>query len=171
MTRTFTSTLQRLDSEVWGLFFDIPKEVSNAFLEAGIKRFVYTFDNGKKIHRAMMPHGGGRYFLYVNKALMKELGYAIGSSAQIEMKEDKSKYGMPMPEELEEALLVYPDAKDYFNALTPGRQRNLIYMVSKPKRVETRVKKAIQIAEYLEHASGKLDFKELNAWFKDHNNI
>ena len=83
MVRNFTSTLERLDSEVWGLHFNIPKEVSDAFLNEGIKRFVYTFDNGKQIHRAMMPHGKGHYFLYVNKALMRELGYAIGASVRI----------------------------------------------------------------------------------------
>lgn len=102
---------------------------------------------------------------------MKTLGYPIGTEVEITVEPDESKYGMPMPEEFEEALIEYPKASDYFQALTPGKQRNLIYIVANPKRVETRVKKAIQIVEYLEHSGGKLDFKALHQWFKDTNNI
>lgn len=171
MEFTFKSTLARLDSSVWGLYFDIPKEVSDAFLEKGVKRFVYNLGGQKVIHRAMLPHGDGLYFLYVNKALMKEFRWPIGTELEITMKEDTSEFGMEMPEEFEEALMAFPDAAEYFNNLTPGKQRTLIYMVAKPKRVETKVKKAIQIVEYLEHSGGKIDFKELNQWFKIHNSL
>lgn len=171
MSHSFESILGKLDSATWGLYFDIPKEVSDYFIDAGVKRFVYSFDNGKTIHRAMLPHGDGRYFLYVNKPLMKTLGYPIGAKVVISMEEDQSTYGMPMPEELQESLEAYDQANKYFHQLTPGKQRNLIYMVSNLKRVESRVKKAIQIVEFLEHYQGQLDFKALNQWFKDHNNI
>ncbi|MDX1684535.1 MAG: YdeI/OmpD-associated family protein [Saprospiraceae bacterium] len=171
MKKVFRSTLQKMDSAVWGLYFDIPDTVSKVFLEKNVKRFVYSFDNGKKIHRAMLSRGDGQYFLYVNKSLMKELGYSLGTEVEITMEEDQSEYGMPLPEELEEAFGLFPEGHEHFEALTPGKQRTLIYMVDKPKRVETRVKKAVQILEYLEHYKGKLDFKELNNWFKLKNNI
>jgi hypothetical protein len=166
MIKTFTSSLERLDSNIWGLYFSIPKAVSDYFLEKGVKRFVYTLNGTQTIHRAMLSHGDGTYFLYVNKPLMKALGLPIGTKVEIEMRADTSEYGMPMPEEFKEALLAYPDADAHFHALTKGKQRNLIYMVENLKRVESRVKKAIQIVEYLEHSGGRIDFRELNNWFK-----
>lgn len=171
MEFSFKSTLMRLDSSVWGLYFDIPKEVSRAFLDKGVKRFIYDLEGKKQIHRAMLSRGEGQYFLYVNKALMKEFNWPLGTELEITMKEDKSEYGMDMPEEFEEALLAFPEASEHFENLTPGKQRTLIYMVAKPKRIETKVKKAVQIVEYLVHSDGKLDFKELNQWFKIHNSI
>ena len=169
MEFTFKSTLGKLDSSIWGLYFDIPQEVSKAFIKQGVKRFVYDLDGKEQIHRAMLSRGEGQYFLYVNKALMKKYNWPLGTELSITMKSDDSEYGMEMPVEFEEVLMAYPSAESHFQSLTPGKQRTLIYMVAKPKREETRIKKAIQIAEYLEHAGGRLDFKDLNTWFKLHN--
>jgi uncharacterized protein YdeI (YjbR/CyaY-like superfamily) len=73
---------------------------------------------------------------------------------------------MPMPEELEELLLQDPEGDMYFHELTPGKQRNLIYMVSKPKGVDTRIKKALVIVQHLKEVKGQLDFKMLNEAYK-----
>ena len=53
-----------------------------------------------------------------------------------------------------------------FHNLTPGKQRNLIYIVAKPKSQDIRIRKAIVIIEYLKSSGGTIDFKELNEALK-----
>jgi len=165
-TLQFTSQLIRLDSSVWGLAFIIPRKISDQFRQSKHKRFIYNFNGSKDIHRTMMPKGDNEYFVYVSKDLMKELKIKLNQVIEISIRPDLSEYGMEMPEEMMEALLAYPQADEYFHQLTPGKQRTLIYQVANLKRVESRVKKAVQILEYLEAYNGKLDFKELNKWYK-----
>ena len=60
------------------------------------------------------------------------------------------------------------EADKYFHQLTPGKQRSLLHIIAKPKREETRLKKAVVITEYLKTNKGKLDFTALNLAFKEY---
>ena len=115
---------------------------------------------------ALMGDGAGDYFINTNQEIRKKLGLDIGSTIRYSLEKDKSTYGMPMPEELGEILDMDEDANRYFHALTLGKQRNLIFLVAKPKGSETRLRKAIVITEFLKDNNGKLDFKALNEAFK-----
>ena len=79
---------------------------------------------------------------------------------------DTSKYGMPMPEEFEEVLSTDLDGQKYFEQLTDGKKRNLIYMVAKVKNVDLKVAKSLIILDHLKANEGKLDFKLLNEAMK-----
>jgi len=117
----------------------------------------------------LLPDGKGDFFIIVNKARTKRMrsaGYAL-DALKVTLVPDTSEYGMPMPEELGELLLLDEEASKYFHALTPGKQRALIYQVAKPKREATRLRKAVGITEYLKVVRGKLDFAELNAYVKE----
>ena len=85
------------------------------------------------------------------------------------IEEEKSEYGMPMPEEL--ALMLSEDETGnvHFHNLTPGNQRTLIYMVSKLKNIDARIRKALGIVEHLNDFNGILDYKALNEKFKEIN--
>ena len=171
MKKSFTSVLEKMDSNVWGLIFRIPKEISDYFVENEIKRYEVILNHNKKIYRGMLPMGKQRYYLYFNQELQKSLSLQLGEEVHISMEADTSEYGMPLPDELEEGFALMEVANELFHKLTPGKQRTLIYMVAKPKRAETRAKKAIDILEYLEVVDGKLDFKELNEWFKSRKDV
>ena len=168
VTHEFKSSLIQLNSNVWGLCFLVPQEVVNYFKEKEVTRFLFRINDSEEYPRALISTGEGRYYIYLNKEIAKKQQLIVGSEHLISLRADESKYGMPMPEELSEAFVLFPLADEYFHKLTPGKQRTLIYQVAKPKREETRVRKAVQILEYLEHVQGKLDFKELNQWFKNH---
>lgn len=167
--KTFKSVLREKISNVYGLHFFVPIEVVTYFKKKDVARFLIRFNNSKPYPRAILSAGEDRYYIYLSKAVQKETKIRIGEEVEISMEPDLSEYGMPLPEELEEGFFQMPLAKDWFHQLTPGKQRNLIYMVAKPKRAETRAKKAYQILSYLESVNGKLDFKELMAYFKETN--
>ena len=82
---------------------------------------------------------------------------------------EASKYGVDMPEELQAALDQDPLAMEFFDLLTPGKQRNLIYLVNKVKNTNSRINKALAIIDHLTEMQGKLDFKLLNEKIKEYN--
>ena len=166
MMYDFESIIEQLNSNVWAFCFFVPNEISNELLSRKQSRVICTF-NGKLLHHcALMPDGGGRYFININKEIRKKLSLNEGDTITVQMEPDNSKYGLPVPVEFEEALALDPEGDKIFHSLTMGKQRNLIHIVGVPKSSEIRIKKSLVILEYLKSVNGKLDFKELNDAFK-----
>lgn len=76
-------------------------------------------------------------------------------------KEDQSRYGMPMPEEMNELSAQNPEADSYFHTLTLSSQLSLLYILGKPKRTQTRIENALVICKHLKENKGLLDSKLL----------
>jgi hypothetical protein len=165
----FSSQLEKFDSDLWMFHFMIPDDVVQAFLQGGHKRVVCEIDGLEPFQCALMPKGDGQYFINLNKERRKKLGLHPGARIKVQLKVDQSTYGLPMPEELGELLKMDDEGNRLFHQLTPGKQRSLIHIVGKPRRPETRLRKAVVIVDYLKAAQGKLDFKALNEAFKQSN--
>lgn len=172
MVSEFSSPLLVFEeSNVYGLHFMVPRDIAEKYISKKDKRVICELDGLHTHHCALMPDGNGEFYIMINKALKKKLGFVLGQKVKISMKKDESKYGMPMPEELGELLAIDELGNSIFHQLTPGRQRNLIHIVSKYKNTETRINKALVIVDYLKRSNGVIDFKELNEAFKNHNSL
>jgi len=168
-TWKFSATLERMESSLlWHSFILVPEEVCEEVkgLQSD-RRVVATFNGEVGHHAAMMPKGDGRYFIMLNKELRKQLFARYGSRLEVELRLDKSRYGMPMAEEMEAVLAEDPVASRWFEALTPGKQRALIHIVSKVKNPDLRIRKSLVIADHLVRQNGELDFRQLNRDFKE----
>lgn len=132
-------------------------------------RVVININGQGNIFSGLAPDGKGDFFVTASKEVRKRFGLEPDDEVRLRIRPDDSEYGMPLPEELAELWAVDEEAYRVFHALTPGRQRGLIYLVGKPKGAETRIKKAVQISEYLKSVNGKLDQRELNAYMKADN--
>ncbi len=132
-------------------------------------RIIFSINGQGRIYRAFMPAGNGDFFLLINQEICKQFNLEPEVSVTLQISPDDSEYGMPLPEELAELWAIDEEAYRVFHTLTPGKQRGLIYQIAKPKGPDTRVKKAVQISEYLKSVNGKLDYRELNAYLKADN--
>jgi|GEM_PF-1521543 len=137
--------------------------------EKNAARILFSINGKGRIPRALLPGGNGQYFLLLNKEICKQYELEPGEEVILGIEPDDSAYGMPLPEELAELWAVDEEAYRVFHLMTPGKQRSLIYRIAKPKGAATRIKKAVQISEYLKSVAGKLDYKELNAYIKADN--
>jgi hypothetical protein len=167
MKHSFTGSISYFESQVWNRHIDIPDDVVLEFKKHGIKRLLCTFNNSVTKHCALLSHGDGRYFVMINQDEYKKSGLEMDMEVHVTLEEDKSEYGMPMPEEMRELLAQDPEADKYFHGLTPGRQRGLLFIIGKPKGIETRLRNAIIGCEYLKSKQGKLDYRELNQVIKE----
>ena len=166
----YTTKVSRQEHALWNIHIPVPNDIADQFLSTGSKRVICTIDGELTFQCAIMPLGDGGHFIMLSKEKRKKLDLMIGTEIQIKLEKDDSEYGMPLPEEFEELLLMDDEANECFQKLTKGKQRSLLYLIAKPKRSETRIKKAVVIAEYLKSTGGVLDFKELNRAFKDYPN-
>jgi hypothetical protein len=137
--------------------------------EKNASRIIFSINGKGKIYRALMPDGDGDYFILINQEICKQYNLEPEDKVKLQILPDNSEYGVPLPEELAELWAIDEDAYRVFHLMTPGKQRGLIYLIAKPKGTDTRVKKAVQISEYLKSVNGKLDYKEMNAYIKADN--
>lgn len=162
------STLSKFTDSIWGYYLPVPEEVASQFVQGNFRRVVCTLNNQHTMHAAILPNKR-RWYILVSQPILKTLRLNEGDGVHLKLEQETSTYGMPMPEEMEICLWQEDGAMSFFEALTPGKQRSLIYIVSKIKNPEIRINKSLVIARHLSESKGKLDYKRLNEMFKDHN--
>ena len=132
------------------------------FLEMGAKRVVATLNDSVTFQCAIMPAGNGVHFINLNKKIRDQLKLKVGSKIVVSLSKDESEYGLPFPEELKELLDQDPEGNKLFHDLTPGKQRNMIYVVSQVKSTDLKIHRGLVILEHLKRNKGKINFRELN---------
>lgn len=155
-----------MDSALWHSHIPVPEKIAKKFKEAGIKRFTCTLDDFPPFSCAIMPNGNASFFILMNKEKVKKWKLNFGQALKVVLVSDDSEFGMEVPEEFDVLLNEDIAFKQYFLKLTPGKQRNLLYLVGKFKSSDIRIEKSVIIAEHLKANNGKLDFKMLNEAFK-----
>jgi hypothetical protein len=165
----FETSFLDLESNVWSTGLLIPRRIAEEIIKTSGNRVLCTL-NGKVTYPCgILTKATGEFFVNISKENRKKAGIGSNQTIHVSLEPDQSKYGMPMPDELRAAMDIEMEGTKYFDLLTPGKQRSLIYLVSKPKSAEVRIKKALVILQYLEEVNGQLDFKELNLAFKEAN--
>jgi len=123
---TFQATLSNFDaSNLWHYHIKVPADIAAPYIDADrrVKCQIAEFDS---FACALMPDGKGDYFINLNKERRKQLGLQVGDTIEVTIEKDESKYGMPIPEEMEVLLEQDEEASQYFHTLTPGKQRSLL---------------------------------------------
>ncbi len=130
-------------SEVLGgmRYAPVPPEVSAPIREAKIKRLVAQLNDGEEWSCALGSAGPGEFMIMVSKARLDAHGLRVGSLAQMSLRPDTSRYGMPVPEALAEVFEFDPDLEVAFQRLLPGRQRNHLHVIGSAKSEETAAKR------------------------------
>lgn len=165
-TKTFTSTLDRFDGNLWYYYLPVPAAIANQFITGKDRRVVCTLNQTAVFQAALMPLGDGNFFVNVNKTIRTKLKLQLGSDVQVLLQKDTSEYGLPVPEEFTELLKQDEEGSKRFHSLTPGKQRTLLYIVAKPKSSDLKIRNGMVILEHLKRTNGVIHFKQLNEEMK-----
>ncbi|TXC77115.1 YdeI/OmpD-associated family protein [Luteibaculum oceani] len=163
----FFARIESMPSKVFNRHLLVPEEIAETLLSEH-DRFICRI-NALEFPCAILKNKG-LFQVLMNKENCDQLAASIGDELEIEIRPDTSKYGMPLPEELEYFLEEDPEFENFFEKLSPGKQRNLIYLVNKPKNKQSRLNKALAIVSHLKEFKGAIDFKALNETIKFYNN-
>jgi len=158
----FNSILELSNNKLWGAHFIVPDIIARVFVSNDARRVVCVLHDVIEYQCALLPKGDGSFLITVNKKTRDALRLKPGSPLRVSLRRDDSEYGLPMPEELAEVLAQEEEGNRLFHALTPGKQRTLLYIVGNVKNTDTRLRRAIAIVEHLKQNSGKIDYKKLN---------
>lgn len=162
----FKSVLTRSTGEYGGLYLPVPESVALKFkVEQGTRRVVCTATDGFSFQCAVLPHSKG-FYIGTNKTIRDALGIDEGDKITLSIVKDESKYGMPMPKELQEVLNQDPEGDKLFHALTPGLQRSMLYSIGKRKDVDDRIQTSLILVEHLKQNDGKIVYEKLKQELK-----
>lgn len=157
----FKTELGKLSADYGWHFILVERKIAEKFPFTGKSRRVVCTLNGTETYQAgLMPYQGD-FFISVNKPTREKLGIEAGDTVDVELNFDDSKYGLPMPDEFREVLDQDPDGDRLFHALTDGKQRSLLYYISRVKDIDKRIHYALIIVEHLKDNDGKVDGKKL----------
>lgn len=129
------------------------------------RRVLCSMNSSKKFHCALMPDGN-EFYIIVNKKRRDELGLVAGDKVDVVLEKDESKYGLPMPPEIKEVLRQDKVGSKLFHALTPGKQRSLLYWLSRINDIDRRIQAALIVLEHLKENEGKVDGNKLHTEMK-----
>ena len=129
----------------------IPDQYALMFTEKGHSRVkvVAQFEGKTLEFHAALQRYQGNFVMTFGKRYQKELGIFPNDYFQLQFFEDLSKYGVEMPEELEEVLNSDEDARQIFESLTHGKIRSVIYSISRYKNTQTKIDKSLILADNL----------------------
>ena len=157
----FKSILTKSTGEYGGFYFPVPERVARKFeVKNGTRRVVCTANGEFTFQCALLQHSKG-FYIGTNKYIRDSLGIKAGDKVTLEVVEDTSKYGLPMPEELQEVLNQDPEGDRVFHLLTPGMQRSMLYSIGRHKDVDRRIHVALVVIEHLKKNEGKIVYEEL----------
>lgn len=128
--------------------------------ETKLRRVVCSINGGDEFQCALMPWGG-QFYIIVNQQKRDALRIVAGDRVNVELAKDESKYGLPMPEELEEVLRQDDEGDRLFHGLTPGKQRSMLYYIGKLGDIDKRIHAALILVEHLKDNDGKVDGDKL----------
>ena len=103
--------------------------------------------NGVTLKRALSSRKGGPTFLILGQQYIKQIGITIGDRVDVQMEIDAEPDAVELVEEFQAVLDTDEEAAALFAAFTPGMQRSLNVHVAQAKKSDTRIKRALELAE------------------------
>jgi hypothetical protein len=150
-----TALVKSTTGSGWHFLLVDKKIVAKFKFEDTYKRVICSMNGDEGFQCALLPWGD-LFYIIVNKKKRDAIGIVEGDIVDVELVKDESKYGLHMPEELVEVLKQDVEGDRLFHALTPGKQRSLIYLVSGIKDIDKRIHTALVVINHLKENDGKL---------------
>ncbi len=143
-------------------YLEVPAAIVKKIGGIGKVRLLCEVNKQITFQCGLMSLPEGKAYISINSKRMKELGVENGDTVSVILTEDKSEFGVDVPEELTELFKQDPEGKRRFDLLKPGMQRYILNYVNTVKSPQLRVNKAFMLISNLKNLTpGKETFKEI----------
>ena len=158
----FTTHIYKLDYLLNVRYLEVPAEIISQLGGSMKMRLLCTVNDAVSFQCGMVALGEGKAYITLNRKILKKLDVDLGDEVRVKLEKDESKYGMETPEELSEWLDQDIEARTIFDALSPGKQRYIIYYVNSVKSPLKRMERTTLMIENLKRMpEGKFSFRFL----------
>ncbi|WP_242919952.1 DUF1905 domain-containing protein [Pontibacter liquoris] len=158
----FTTHIYRLEHLLGVHYLLIPQEIV-AQLGGKLKlRLLCTVNDTLTFQCGLVALGNGDAYISLNNKRLRQLHLTNGDKVQVALEKDESRYGVEMPEELEELLSQDEAGMQRFQQLSPGKQRYIIQYVGAVKNSQLRIDRALLLIGNLKQLPvGKESFRAM----------
>ena len=142
---TLTVILESLNEKMVHHLIVVPNQIAENFVNGkGAPRIICSVKGNPEFPCALNPRHG-RYVIIASKQLIKKNKLLADVPFEISIRHDPEN-GLRQPEELEAVLDQDEIAHHAFVGLNDGYKRGYIYYVNQAKSVDSRIKRALEIA-------------------------
>ena len=146
---SFSAQIERFEGEGHMHFVAIPDALVDDIRSQGSKRYVITMNDAITWHCGLLGTGDGRWFVMVSKDKLARAQTTLGGWVHVDFRVDRSKYGMPVPPDLQDMLDDDPEFLARFDAMLPGKRRNAMHSISMAKTDATIAKRILKLMNEL----------------------
>jgi len=142
---TLTVILESLNQKMVHHLIVVPSEIAENFVNGkGAPRIICSVKGNPEFPCALNPRHG-KYVIIASKQLIKKNKLLADVPFEISIRHDPEN-GLRQPEELEAVLDQDEIASQAFVGLNDGYKRGYIYYVNQAQSVDSRIKRALEIA-------------------------
>ena len=142
---TLTVILESLNEKMVHHLIVVPNQIAEHFVNGkGAPRIICSVKGNPEFPCALNPRHG-RYVIIASKQLIKKNKLLADVPFEISIRHDPEN-GLRQPEELEAVLDQDEIAYQAFVGLNDGYKRGYIYYVNQAKSVDSKIKRALEIA-------------------------
>ncbi len=134
------------DEEHSGSYCEIHFDVFETF---GKKRLKIKAMIDAVEYRGLLTPMGGKYGVFMNKAIREQVGKTFGDAVHILIEEDLEPRVVEIPEDLLHAMLEN-DVKPFFDSLSFTHQKEYAQWILDAKREETRQNRLVKAIEMMQ---------------------
>ena len=143
-------------------YLEVPAAIVKKIGGIGKVRLLCEVNKTLQFQCGLVSLPEGKAYISINSKRMKDSGIENGDTVDVILTEDKSEFGVDVPEELTELFKQDPEGKRRFDILKPGMQRYILNYVNTVKNPQLRVDKAFMLITNLKNLTqGKETFKEI----------
>ncbi|MCB1076275.1 MAG: DUF1905 domain-containing protein [Verrucomicrobiae bacterium] len=145
---TFSSRVERLEGGMRFHVIPIPEDIAESFRSRKLTRVIATIQ-GQPIRRAIIGSKEIGPHLVLGRPELKSCGIAFGHPVTVRLEPDPEPEAIELTEEFLEVLAQDEAARERWEGFTVGRRRSLAVYLTGVKRPESRLRRALEIAEKL----------------------
>lgn len=149
----FSAVLERPAVTGAWTFLTVPFDVLEVFGARGQVRVCGTI-NGQAFRSTLRPHGDGRHYLVVNRAMRQAAGVTVGDTVQVTMELDTAERPVDVPPDLAAVLNGNPTAAAAFARMAPSHQREFVAWLEETQNPDTRRRRLSRTVEMLAGRKG-----------------
>ena len=146
---SFSAQIERFEGEGHMHFLALPDDLVDDIRSQGKKRYVITVNDAVTWHCGLLGTGDGRWFVMVAKEKLKQAQTTLGGWVHVDFAVDDSKYGMPVPPDLQDMFDDDPAFLARFDAMLPGKRRNALHHIASAKTDATIAKCILKLMNEL----------------------
>lgn len=127
-------------------YVPIPDDIAEALREEDVRRVIATI-NGHDIRRGIQYREETGTMLVLGRDKLKAIGAVKDDLVTVDLRPDPDPDYVELGEELEAALDQDPEALERWETFPTGRRRSLASYVTRAKRPETRIRRALDLCK------------------------